>query len=72
LSGVYYLRVQPGADTINFLDPRPQTGIIRPSATALTAENTDQVVVKVKHGTLLMFPAWLQHSVDPNRSNRLR
>jgi len=25
LSGVYYARVQPGADTINFLDPRPQT-----------------------------------------------
>jgi uncharacterized protein (TIGR02466 family) len=23
LSGVYYLQVQPGADTINFLDPRP-------------------------------------------------
>jgi uncharacterized protein (TIGR02466 family) len=72
LSGVYYLRVQPGADTINFLDPRPQTGIIRPPVTALTAENTDQVVVKVKRGTLLIFPAWLQHSVDPNRSNRLR
>ena len=29
----------------------------------------DQVVVKVSDGTLLVFPSWLQHSVDPNRSN---
>jgi uncharacterized protein (TIGR02466 family) len=68
LSGVYYVRAQPGADTINFHDPRVQTGIIRPSVVELTAENTDQVVVRVKTGTLLLFPAYLQHSVDTNRS----
>jgi uncharacterized protein (TIGR02466 family) len=68
LSGVYYVRMQQGANTINFLDPRPQTAIIRPPITELTAENTEQVVVSVKDGMLLMFPAWLQHSVDPNRS----
>jgi len=64
LSGVYYLRTHPGADTINFHDPRPQTGIIRPPVVALTAENTDQVVVRVQDGTLLLFPSYLQHSVD--------
>ena len=68
LSGVYYVRVHPGADTINFHDPRNQTGIIRPPVVELTAENTDQVVVKVKNGTLLVFPAYLQHSVDANTS----
>jgi uncharacterized protein (TIGR02466 family) len=72
LSGVYYLRTHPEANTINFLDPRPQAGIIRPPVTALTAENTEQVVVRVQDGTLLIFPAWLQHSVDPNRSAGLR
>ncbi|HEX9770278.1 MAG TPA: 2OG-Fe(II) oxygenase family protein [Kiloniellales bacterium] len=72
LSGVYYVRTHPDANTVNFLDPRPQTGIIRPPVTELTAENTEQVVVKVVDGTLLMFPAWLQHSVDPNRSGRTR
>ena len=51
---------------------RPQTGIIGPPVTGLTAENTDQVVVKVTNGTLLLFPAWLPHSVDPNRSDRTR
>lgn len=66
LSGVYYLRVPAGADRINFHDPRPQTGVIRPPVTALSAANTDQVVATVSAGTLLLFPAWLPHSVDAN------
>jgi uncharacterized protein (TIGR02466 family) len=72
LSGVYYAQTGEGADTINFHDPRPQTGILCPPVTELTAENADQVVVNVRDGTLLMFPAWLPHSVDSNRSDRLR
>jgi hypothetical protein len=40
--------------------------------TELTAYNTDQVVVRVERGTLLVFPAWLPHSVDPNASDGLR
>lgn len=72
LSGVYYVRTHPGADTINFHDPRAQAGIIRPPVVELTAGNTDQVVVKVKNGTLLVFPAYLQHSVDANVSQEDR
>jgi uncharacterized protein (TIGR02466 family) len=68
LSAVYYLRTHPGADSINFHDPRSQTGIIRPPVVDLTANNTDQVVVRVRNGTLLVFPAYLQHSVDANAS----
>lgn len=47
LSGAYYVKTQPGAETVNFHDPRPQSGIIRPPVTELTADNTDQVVVNV-------------------------
>jgi len=72
LSGVYYVQVPPGADTINFHDPRNQTGIIRPPVVELTAENTDQVVVSVKDGTMLVFPAYLQHSVDASASEEER
>jgi len=72
LSGVYYVRTQPGADTINFHDPRAQAGVIRPPVTALTAENTDQVVVRVQNGTLLLFPSFLQHSVDATQSEAER
>jgi uncharacterized protein (TIGR02466 family) len=72
LSGVYYLRTHRGADTINFHDPRNQTGIIRPPVRTLTNENTDQVVVRVKEGTLLVFPAYLRHSVDANGGGKER
>lgn len=72
LSGVYYVQVQPGADTINFHDPRAQTGVIRPPVTELVAANADQAVVRVRVGTLLLFPAWLPHSVDVNASDRRR
>lgn len=66
LSGAYYVRTGEGADTINFHDPRRQASVIRPPVVELTAENTDQVVVRVSDGTLLLFPAWLEHSVDAN------
>jgi uncharacterized protein (TIGR02466 family) len=72
LSGVYYVQVQEGADSINFHDPRPQTAVVRPPVTELTAYNADQVVVRVEEGDLLVFPSWLSHSVDPNRSDRVR
>jgi len=72
LSGVYYLRTHAGADTINFHDPRSQAGVIRPPVTELTAENTEQVVVRVQDGTLLLFPAYLRHSVDANASQQDR
>jgi len=68
LSGVYYVQVQDRADTINFHDPRAQTAVIRPAVTELTAYNTDQVVVAINTGTLIVFPAWLLHSVDTNQS----
>ncbi len=72
LSGVYYVKTPSGADTINFHDPRIQAGIIRPPVTELTGINTDQVVVKVENGTLLIFPSYLQHSVDANTSDQER
>ena len=72
LSGIYYVRTRPGSDAINFHDPRTQAAVIRPPVVELTAENTDQVVVRVTNGTLLMFPSYLEHSVDANASEEER
>jgi uncharacterized protein (TIGR02466 family) len=72
LSGVYYVQVQDQADTINFFDPRPQAGVIRPTVTQPTAENTEVTSLRVSSGSLLLFPAWLPHAVDINRSQRPR
>jgi hypothetical protein len=44
----------------------------RPPLIDLTAYNTDWVVVVVRTGTLILFPAWLSHSVDANQSERSR
>ena len=72
LSGVYYVQVHDGADLINFHDPRPQTGVIRAPVTELTDRNTDQVVLRVNTGDLLLFPSWLEHSVPSNESDAIR
>ena len=72
LSGVYYVQTQAEVDTINLHDLRIQTGIIRPPVTKLTVGNIDQVVVKVRPGTLLIFLSYLQHSVDSNTSTEER
>ena len=72
ISGVYYVATHADANTIYFHDPRAQTGTIRPPVTSLTGENTDQAVVKVQDGTLLLFPSWLQHSVPANESKEHR
>ena len=68
LSGVYYIQTQEGANTINFFDPKIQAGVIRPWTSQPTAENTEVAMIRVNSGTLLLFPAWLQHAVDTNRS----
>ena len=72
LSGVYYVKPQSGADSINFHDPRTQPAIIRPPVTELVAANADQAVITVTDGTLLLFPSWLEHSIDVNASERIR
>ena len=72
LSGAYYVRTAPGADSINFHDPRPQAGMIAPPARDQNRANPDTITLDVKDGMLAIFPAWLQHSVHPNMSNETR
>ena len=72
LSGAYYVQVQEGANSINFFDPKPQAGVMRPAATEPSEFNTEVAMVRVSAGSLILFPAWLQHAVDTNRSNQPR
>ncbi len=72
MSGVYYVQTSPGADTINFHDPRPQASVLRAPVTELTGQKTDQVVVNMASGTLLIFPSYLPHSVSPSASDEQR
>lgn len=72
LSGVYYVKTQPKADGIFFHDPRPQITIISPPPMELGPTNAGMLRVKVDAGSLILFPSWLEHSVDMNRSTENR
>lgn len=72
LSGVYYVQTQEGADTITFLDPRKESRIIAPRTIEDTPQNTDKMHLRVRDGLLIIFPAWLSHSVEPNMSDKER
>jgi uncharacterized protein (TIGR02466 family) len=72
LSGAYYVKTSPGADAICFHDPRQQAGMIVPPARDQSRSNPDQVTLDVREGMLVLFPAWLQHSVPTNLSDQTR
>jgi uncharacterized protein (TIGR02466 family) len=64
LSGVYYVAVPPTGSRIAFQDPRPSMIMPKPRQyTRLTANGAD---AESKPGRLLIFPAWLKHSVAAN------
>ena len=72
LSGVYYVAVPPGGDRITFHDPRTQPFIMAPEARKANVYNSKTVYLEVREGVLILFPAWLVHSVPENASNDLR
>lgn len=72
LGGVYYVDTPEGSGSIEFEDPRIQPKLISPRFKGPTAENSGHVTVDVEPGMLLLFPAWLVHSVKPNPSDQMR
>ncbi|MEM7170595.1 MAG: 2OG-Fe(II) oxygenase family protein [Pseudomonadota bacterium] len=72
LSAVYYLSAPEGGNTIFFHDPRPQIEIMAPHYKNRNQFNSTLQHVEVSDGRLVMFPAWLVHSVPPNNSQSLR
>lgn len=72
LSGVYYVKTQPQANGIMFHDPKPQISIISPPPLEVGPATAGKVRVQADPGSLLVFPSWLQHSVDPNKSSETR
>jgi uncharacterized protein (TIGR02466 family) len=64
LSGVYYVSVPTAGSEILFQDPRPFGVMPKPREySRLTANAANSTC---KEGRLLIFPAWLRHSVPAN------
>jgi uncharacterized protein (TIGR02466 family) len=72
LSAVYYVSVPPGGDKITFHDPRAQIHVVAPAVKKLNGYNCEYVNVEVQEGMLILFPAWLVHSVPGNEGDALR
>ncbi|MCY4487294.1 MAG: TIGR02466 family protein [Deltaproteobacteria bacterium] len=70
-SGVYYVQAPTNAGRIEFIDPRTQN-LMSPAEYIPDTKRPRSCWTKVRYkpvaGRMLIFPAWLYHSVDPNRS----
>jgi uncharacterized protein (TIGR02466 family) len=73
-SGVYYVKTPENCGLLKFEDPRPGTTLYRPMKTQAQEEKEywREIFYKPVAGRLIMFPAWLLHSVYPNESNDIR
>jgi uncharacterized protein (TIGR02466 family) len=72
LSGAYYLKVPEPVSSIHFYDPRQIKMFIRPEFSNINDYSSDKITFDPKEGLVLIFPSWLQHSVDPNMSTEDR
>jgi uncharacterized protein (TIGR02466 family) len=73
-SGVYYVKTPKNCGHLKLEDPRSVSLMTRPQET--TGEKPQRLWREVHYepvaGRLIMFPAWLNHCVDPNQSNEIR
>jgi len=71
-SGVYYIKAPKGGNTINFFDPRPQAAVMVPPVDKMSPMVAQSMTLDVQAGSLILFPSWLYHGVDMNRSTEER
>lgn len=67
-SGVDYVKASVGGDTIDFHDPWPQAHVMAPRTTKLSTKHAASFNINAKVGRMVLFPAWLAHSVDIKRA----
>lgn len=70
LSGSFYIATPKGSGAIVFHDPRPGTLYSRPWGKGVNSWS--KTGLSVRAGTLLVFPHWLEHSVEPNVGSERR
>ena len=70
LSGVFYLTVPAGSGALVFHDPRPGTLYSRPWGGGVN--KWERLLFTPKMGVLVLFPHWLEHSVEPHGADEPR
>ena len=73
-SGVYYVKAPSNCGPITFYDPRSGVQANMPARKPgqLPKHLWRDTKIEPKENRILMFPAWLWHSVEPNKSNNMR
>ena len=73
-SGVYYVKSNPKSGRLKIYDPRPGAQFSMPARKPGNPGKDlwRDVNLEPVTGRIIMFPAWLWHSVEPNKSNDIR
>tara|TARA_E500000178_G_scaffold354985_1_gene425951 strand:- start:3139 stop:3744 length:606 start_codon:yes stop_codon:yes gene_type:complete len=69
ISGAYYVRAPENSGDIVFYDPRPAPVYSYPNIDKPNILNAQVNGVNPKEGALVLFPSYLDHSVNENLSN---
>ncbi len=72
LSAAYYVSASDKCGDIVFHDPRPAPVFKRPISKSPNILNATINSIKPEEGLLVLFPSYLEHSVNPNNSNSKR
>ena len=73
-SGVYYIKAPKNCGYLKIDDPRTSAAMVRPTQKkgTLPVRLYRETHYEPIAGRCIMFPSWLMHCVDPNRSNDIR
>ena len=72
ISGAYYVRAPKNSGDIVFYDPRPAPVYTYPKAVNPNLLNAQVNGISPKEGALVLFPSYLDHSVNENLSDEER
>jgi uncharacterized protein (TIGR02466 family) len=73
-SGVYYVKSQPQSGRLKIYDPRPGVQLNMPSRKPGNPGKDlwREAYIDPIPGRIVMFPSWLWHAVEENKSNDIR
>lgn len=72
LSGSYYLAVPPDSGNIEIADPVRERVMDAYPLRTDAKHHMRRIEYRCRDGLLIMFPSWLSHGVQPNRSTEMR
>ncbi len=72
ISAAYYVSASDNCGDIVFYDPRPATVYKHPISKSANILNATINSIKPEEGLLVLFPSYLEHSVNPNNSDTKR